>query len=96
MEYRLYREVQLSTSKYSIIYTSAVFTTGDIPTPLPCREDFFREEGSESCVPNCYTWREYSPAEVIVTDVVNILANSVGFIAGLAVVVISLIRFKRM
>lgn len=75
-------------------------TTSTMMSPeqdlLPCREDFFREEGSEDCVPSCYTWREYSDTEVIVVDVLVLLATVIGLVAGLVVLVISLIRFKRM
>ncbi len=66
------------------------------PTLLPCRDDFYREEGSDSCVPSCATWHEYSQIEVIFIDVVIILSTVIGFIAGLAVVVFSIIRFERM
>ena len=63
---------------------------------FPCREDFFREEGSEICVPSCETWHEFSDAEVIATDVVIGLAAGIGFLSGVAVITISFIRFKRM
>ena len=33
---------------------------------LDCREDFFREGDSKPCVPSCYTWKEYTPAETII------------------------------
>ena len=63
---------------------------------LDCREDFFREEDSEMCVPNCYTWKAYSQTVTITTDVIVLSSSIVGFISGLFVLVISLIRFKRM
>ena len=63
---------------------------------LPCREDFFREEGSSDCIPNCHTWKEFSQAEVIVLDVIIVAANVHGFVAGMVVIVISIIRRKKM
>ena len=76
--------------------TSAPSQNASASTLPSCREDFFREEGSDSCVPSCYTWHEYSEAEVIVTDVVTGLSAVIGFVSGLVIIVISSIRFKRM
>ena len=64
--------------------------------PLDCREDFFREEDSEICVPSCYTWKEYSQTETIAIGVIIFLSAIVGFISGLFVLLLSFIRFKRM
>ena len=63
---------------------------------LDCREDFFREEDSEICVPSCYTWKGYSRTKTIAIDAIIFLSLIVGFISGLFVLVISFIRFKRM
>ena len=63
---------------------------------LPCREDFFREEGSNDCVPSCSTWQEYSQTEVIVTDVVMVGANVIGLVTGIIVIVFSIFRRKKM
>ena len=75
-----------------------MFTTTTTPAQglFPCRDSFFREEGSEICVPSCGMWHEYSDSEVIATDVVIGLAAGIGFLSGLAVITISFIRFKRM
>ena len=64
-------------------------------TPLECREDFIRDE-SGICVPSCSSWREFSDAEVVVTDVFIAVSAYIGFFSALAVLVISLFRFKRM
>ena len=63
---------------------------------LDCREDFFREGDSKLCVPSCYTWKEFTPTETIIYDVIILLSAIVGFISGLFIMVISFIRFKRM
>ena len=63
---------------------------------LPCRQDFFREEESGLCVPNCATWSEFSQTEVVVTDVLITLSAVIGFISGSAVLVMAAARRKRM
>ena len=62
---------------------------------LPCREDFFREEGSNDCIPSCHTWQEFSQTEVIVTDVIMVGANVIGLVAGIIVIAISIIRRQK-
>ena len=63
---------------------------------LPCRQDFFRELESGDCIPSCATWREYSHAEVILTDVLIILSAVIGLITGSAVIIMAIVRFKQM
>ena len=68
------------------------------PEPLQCREDFFREEEEEggACVPSCHTWKEFSEAVTVISDLVIGLMFAIGFIFSLAVIIISCIRFERM
>ena len=68
------------------------------PEPLQCQEDFFREKEKEggACVPSCYTWKEYSEAVTVITDLAIGLTSVIGFIFCLAVIIISCIRFDRM
>ena len=73
--------------------TSSNTSTSEL---LNCREDFFHEEGSEICVPSCYTWKEYSQTETVAIDVIVLSSVIVGFISGLLVLILSFIRFKRM
>ena len=63
---------------------------------LPCREDFFREEGSNDCIPSCHTWQEFSQTEVIVTDVIMVGANVIGLVAGIIIIAFSIIRRQKM
>ena len=63
---------------------------------LPCQDNFFRPDGSDICVANCHTWSQYTESVVIVTDVFILLAAIIGFIAAVATVIISFIRFKKM
>ena len=85
----------LSCDDYYVLYETDTKVSGT-PDLLACREDFFREEGSNDCVPNCHTWKQFSQAEVIIFDAIIVAANVVGFVAGIIVIVISIIRRKKM
>ena len=63
---------------------------------LNCEKDFYFEEVSGSCVPRCGVWSEYSPTELVTTDMIILVTAVIGFTASVAVVVLSLIRYKRM
>ena len=66
------------------------------PDKLPCQENFFRPEELGICVANCHTWSEFSQSVRVGTDMVILLTAIIGFITGLAVITISLLRFKKM
>jgi hypothetical protein len=76
--------------------TSGVTEVISVSNSVTCREDFFLNEETGFCVPSCDTWREYSDSEVVVTDVLILSANVIGFIAGVLVLVISVISYERM
>ena len=62
-----------------------------------CREDFFRDESFyNSCVPICPTWKQTTASISTLTDVVYLLAFSVGFVVAIIIVVISVVRYKTM
>lgn len=63
---------------------------------LECREDFFREEHFNICVPICPAWRLNNKATTIAVDVVIGISYTSGFIAGIVIVVISVLRKKTM
>ena len=63
---------------------------------LECREDFYREEGSRECLPSCYSWKESSHKATVTRDVILLISAIIGVISALAVMIISVIRFKRM
>lgn len=65
-------------------------------TILPCRKDFLREEGSEVCVPDCYTWREYAESTLVVSDVVVLLSITIGLLSGVVIFGIAIRSSKRM
>ena len=64
-----------------------------------CNEDFFckRPNGSEQefCVPECGTWEEYPHKTVVIIDAVVILAAIIGLVSGVAVLIITGIRRKK-
>ena len=63
---------------------------------LPCQDGFFRPDDSDICVANCYTWSQYTEFVVIAADVFILLSAIMGFIAAMAALIISFIRFKKM
>ena len=75
---------------------TSIIENSTAPELLPCQKNFFRPEGSTSCVANCHSWSAPSPTVTISTDVVVALSSMIGFFAGLAVLAISLIRYKQM
>ncbi len=74
----------------------AVPTNSTAMELLPCEEDFFRDNKSGRCVPRCGIWSEYSTVDLVTTDAIILLTAVIGFIASVAVIVISLMRYKRM
>ena len=63
---------------------------------VKCRDGFYTNTTLCVCLPRCDTWELYSRTITVVTDVFTLLSASIGFIAGVAVLVISCIRRKRM
>ena len=61
-----------------------------------CRDNFFREPNFNACVPICPDWRQDSIEVSITIDVVVFLAYFSGFVASIAVLVISVIRYEAM
>ena len=82
----------LITSLFWILVSETIAATQE----FPCNEDFFRDQDSDSCVPNCHTWSEFSREVRIATDVLTGLAAAIGAVSGLAVIVISVVRSKQM
>ena len=65
---------------------------------LQCQEGFSCSTvGNTSlCLPVCGSWKQYPDGVSLAIDVVIILSASIGFVASIAVLVISCIRWKRM
>ena len=62
-------------------------------TGRACREGFYCESGI--CLPRCDEWEQYPHAIVVAIDVIVILSAAVGLIAGIAVLILSCISWKR-
>ena len=63
-----------------------------------CREDFIliHEPAFNACVPNCPAWKQDSVEVSITVDVVVFLAYFIGFVASIAILIISAIRHEAM
>ena len=63
---------------------------------MECSEDFYRENGSSICVPSCYTWTQYSSKLLSnILDVILFTSTFLGFVAGVAVILLSFHQYKR-
>ena len=61
-----------------------------------CRENFFREPTFNICVPHCPDWKQ-DPVEISITvDVVVFLSYFSGFVASIAIIIISIVWHKAM
>ena len=63
---------------------------------VECRDGFYINTTLCACLPRCDTWEQYPHSTTVASDVFVVLAAIVGLIAGIAVLVISCIRWKRM
>ena len=63
---------------------------------LECTKGFYQENISSVCQPSCYTWIEYSEGLSIFSDVVVFISAFMGFVAAIAVIILSCLRHKKM
>ena len=63
---------------------------------LECREDFYREEMFNTCVPICPSWKQDSKEISAFIDAVVIITFSIGFVISVVILVIAAIRHKTM
>ena len=62
-----------------------------------CSNGFYHENNSTICVPDCYTWTQYSSRSVSISvDVITFISSFVGFMASITMIVISLFKRKIM
>ena len=65
--------------------------------PLECSDGFYRENGSQICIPSCYSFRLYGKKLAITVDVIVCLFIIViGGIVSAAIQIISCLKPKRM
>ena len=70
-------------------------TNAESECNIKCRDDFYEDSEMCTCKPRCDSWEQYPHSTVIVTDTVVIISASIGLLSGIAVLIISLIRRKR-
>ena len=84
-----------------------IFDSADVERPLTfqnkttkkvleCSHGFYQENGSQLCIPSCYTFTEYEESLSIAIDVMLGVTVFVGFLSAIAVIVISCLRHRRM
>ncbi len=84
---------------WNILTSMDVFSGNSQSSPtalLECSEFFFRENGSQVCVPNCYTWSQYGRKPAMFIDGVVIFMAVIGSTAAVIILVISCLKPKRM
>ena len=72
----------------------AVTGVGQSECSLKCHDQFYCE--NNFCKPRCDKFEEHSHTYTVTADVLLILSSIVGTFSGLAVLVISCLRHKRM
>ena len=68
----------------------------DAQTPLDCSEGFYRDDSSQICVPDCYSWSQYDRNLTVAITAVVIFLAVVGSTAAVSILVISCLKRKRM
>ncbi len=63
---------------------------------LECSDSFYRENGSQVCVPSCYSWSQYGRNLSIGIDAVVIFMAVIGGSASITILIISCLKLKRM
>ena len=63
---------------------------------LQCSKGFYQDNSSNVCIPSCYTLVQFSENISIFFDVMIFLSAFIGFLAAMAVIIISCLAHKRM
>ena len=63
---------------------------------LNCSDGFFYEKGKEKCTPECAVWTPFSKIMVVVTDILTVFSAIIGAIAGIAVLLTSMLRHQKL
>ena len=63
--------------------------------PLECSDGYYRENGSQICIPSCYSWHQYERRVSLAFDVVICLSAVIGGIAGILILIIAGFRPKK-
>lgn len=63
---------------------------------LNCSDGFYYEMNEMKCIPECAVWTPLSKTMVVVTDILTVFAAVIGAIAGIAVLLISVVRHQKL
>ena len=75
------------------MYIHYLITASDVCT-IECNDQFYCS--NNICKPHCARFREYSKEVTVAVDVMIIIGNIVGLLGGIAVLIISVMKRKRM
>ena len=79
--------------KYLAMYMHYLITASDVCT-IECNDQFYCS--NNFCKPHCARFRDYSKEVTVAIDVMIIIGAIVGLLGGIAVLIISVIKRKRM
>lgn len=65
-------------------------------TVTECSDDFFFDNSSQVCKPECGVWTPFSPRKQKVLVGLRLFASSLGVISSLLVLALSCAQYKRM
>ena len=85
------------SSTYSVPFvtlSNTVVQFEEVQCSIECHDQFYCE--NNFCNPRCDKFEEYSHSYTVATDVLAIVAACIGIVAGLAVLVIFCVRYKKM
>lgn len=63
---------------------------------LNCSEGFFYEVNEGKCTPECAIWTPFSKPMILVTDILTIFSAVMGVIAGIAVLLTSMLCHRKL
>ena len=85
------------SSTYSVPFvtlSNTVVQFEEVRCSIECHDQFYCE--NNFCNPRCDKFEEYSHSYTVATDVLAIVAACIGIVAGLVVLVIFCLRYKKM
>ena len=88
---------QCTTSESPLDNTICAIGTKNMSNQtLNCSDGFFYDENKEKCLPECVVWTPFSKTMVVVTDILAVFAAVIGAIAGIAVLLTSMVRRQKL
>ena len=63
---------------------------------LNCSDGFFYDMNGEKCTPECAIWTPFSKTMIVVTDILTVFSAVIGAVAGIAVLLTSMLRHQKL